>query len=496
MGRFITATIKSSIAAFLLASSSAACADGLPSGVGSSLPPDAQAAIATAKSLSKGFRALAKQAGPSVVSIEVTPDMRAVQGRGLRMFRGQPGMQMMPMAPNGQQPMEMGTGFIVAEEGYVVTNNHVVRSGGSMKVRFNDGRECAATLVGADPETDIAVLKVDLPNLRAIEFGDSDAADVGDWVIALGSPFGLKDSVTAGIISAKGREVGLNPLESYLQTDATINPGNSGGPLIDMDGRVVGVNAAIESRSGGSDGIGFAIPANIARGVVESIIGGSAPSRGFLGIQMQPLDAQLAANFGFQGQGVLVSQVVSGGAAERAGVRAGDILTKVNNEQVPSLQRVLRAVRLAKPGADCPIEVFRDGGTVALTAVLDDSAQQVAQANRPIRMKAGASPSATTPPADRATASLGVQVAAITPELAKERNITDVRGVVVTEVNPESAAARAGLKVGDIVRQVGGKQVAGTDEWDSNMRSTMGQGRSVRLLVEREGNTKFLLLRS
>ena len=495
MGHFITHTIKSSIAAFLLASSSAACADGLPSGVGNSLPPDAQAAIATAKSLSKGFRALAKQAGPSVVSIEVTPDMRAVPGRGSRIFRGQPGMQMMPMAPNNQQPMGMGTGFVVAEEGYVVTNNHVIRSGGNMKVRFNDGRECTATLVGADPETDIAVLKVDLPNLRAIEFGDSDTAEVGDWVIALGSPFGLKDSVTAGIISAKGREVGLNPLESYLQTDATINPGNSGGPLIDMDGRVVGVNAAIESRSGGSDGIGFAIPANMARGVVESIIGGSAPSRGFLGIQMQPMDAQLAANFGFQGQGVLVSQVVSGGAAERAGVQAGDILTKVNNEQVPSLQRVLRAVRLAKPGAECPIEVFRDGGTITLTAVLDDSAQQVAQAGAPIRMKAGALNTAPLP-ADRSTTSLGVQVAAITPELAKERNITDLHGVVVTEVNPESAAARAGLKVGDIVRQVGGKQVASAEEWDSNMRSTMGQGRSVRLLVEREGNTKFLLLRS
>jgi serine protease Do len=234
----------------------------------------------------------------------------------------------------------------------------------------------------------------------------------------------------------------------------------------------------------------------MARGVVESIIGGSAPSRGFLGIQMQPLDAQLAANFGFQGQGVLVSQVVSGGAAERAGVQAGDILTKVNNEQVPSLQRVLRAVRLAKPGAECPIEVFRDGAAITLTAVLGDSSQQVAQANAPIRMKAGASPNAATPPADRSTASLGVQVAAITPELAKERNITDLHGVVVTEVSPESAAARAGLKVGDIVRQVGGKQVAGADEWDSNMRSTMGQGRSVRLLVEREGNTKFLLLRS
>ena len=309
MGRFLC--IPASLVLF--ASSSVAVADGLPSGVGSVLPPDEQAAISQAKGLSKAFRAVARTAAPSVVSIETTPDVPQVRGRGMRMLPGMrgmqplpniPGMQMIPMNPGMQQvPQGMGTGFIVSDDGHIVTNDHVVRMGGSVKVHFNDGREAPATIIGTDPETDIAVLKVELDGLKPIAFGDSDTAEPGDWVVALGAPFGLKDTVTAGIISAKGREVGLSPLESYLQTDATINPGNSGGPLVDLDGRVVGINTAIESRSGGSDGIGFAIPSNMAKGVVESIIGGSSPSRGYLGIQMQPLDPALAANFGFRGQG-------------------------------------------------------------------------------------------------------------------------------------------------------------------------------------------------
>lgn len=490
MGGFLT----SSIAAFLIATSSAACADGPPSGPGSVLPPDERAAIDHAKSLSRAFRAVSRLSAPSVVSIEATPpSVAAPRGFGFRML---PGFQVVPMSPQAQPaPQGMGTGFIVSEEGYVVTNNHVARGamGGTLKVHLHDGREAPASIVGTDPETDIAVLKVDLDGLDPIEFGDSDAAEVGDWVIALGAPFGLKDSVTAGIISAKGREVGLSPLESYLQTDATINPGNSGGPLVDMDGRVVGINTAIESRSGGSDGIGFAIPANMAKGVVESIIGGNSPSRGFLGIQMQPLDPALAANFGFRGAGVLVSQVVPGGAAARAGIEAGDILTKVNGEATPSMQRVMRAVRLGAPGADCPIEVFRDGEVRTLTAQLDDSAKQLAAAGA--RLPAGPGSPAVLPKA-ASPASLGVEVASITAEMAKERGITDLRGVVVTSVAPNGAAARAGLRAGDVIRQVAGTRVSDPREWESNMRSTLGQGRSVRLLVEREGDTKFLLLRA
>lgn len=351
------------------------------------LSSEDQAAIGHAKSISRAFRAISKLAGPSVVSIEVTPEQPVVRRQGGRIsLQGMVPQGMTPhgMIPHGMiphgAPMGVGTGFIVAEEGYVVTNNHVVRSGGVFKVRLNDGRVANAALVGSDQETDIAVLKIDVDGLTAIEFGDSDAAEVGDWVIALGSPFGLKDSVTAGIISARGREVGLSPLESYLQTDATINPGNSGGPLVDMDGRVVGINTAIESRSGGSDGISFAIPSNMAKSVVESIIAGSAPSRGFLGIQMQPLDARTAALVGFNGQGVLVNQVVPGGAAAIAGVQVGDIVVKVNGEETANPQRVMRAVRLCAPGIAVPIEVVRGGAVVSLTATLGDASKHMVRA--------------------------------------------------------------------------------------------------------------------
>jgi serine protease Do len=355
------------------------------------LSSEDQAAIGHAKSVSRAFRAISKLAGPSVVSIEVTPEQPVVRRQGGRMVPQEmvphgmvpPGMDPRSMSPHGSPmgvPMGVGTGFIVAEEGYVVTNNHVIRSGGAFKVRLNDGRVASAALVGSDQETDIAVLKIDVAGLIAIEFGDSDAAEVGDWVIALGSPFGLKDSVTAGIISARGREVGLSPLESYLQTDATINPGNSGGPLVDMDGRVVGINTAIESRSGGSDGISFAIPSNMAKSVVESIIAGSAPSRGFLGIQMQPLDARIAAQVGFNGQGVLVNQVVPGGAAANAGVQVGDIVVKVNGEETANPQRVMRAVRLCAPGVAVPIEVIRGGAVVSLMATLGDASKHVVRA--------------------------------------------------------------------------------------------------------------------
>ena len=358
------------LAAFVLASTSAAWADSLPSGVGQPvLPPDVQEAASHAKKLSQAFRAIARHASPSVVSIEVRPDVRPVGGM-VRMR----GMQVpVPMMVPQAVPQGVGTGFIVSTDGHVVTNNHVVRVGGSIMVRTNDGREARAALVGADVETDLAVLKVDLADLQPIAFGDSDAAEVGDWVIALGAPFGLRDSVTAGIISAKGREVGLSPLENYLQTDATINPGNSGGPLVDMDGRVVGINTAIESRSGGSDGIGFAIPSNMAKDVVDSIIAGGAPARGFLGIQMQPLTPGVAAGTGFRGAGVVVADVVAGGPADRTGLRAGDIIVKVNGDATPNMMRVTRAIRMCKPGAECDVEIVRGGDSMTVSAKLEDS---------------------------------------------------------------------------------------------------------------------------
>lgn len=475
------------------------------------LPEDAQASIAYAKSLSKAFRALSKFAAPSVVSIEtrmaapaarvggIPPQFRQFFGPNGGMpngaMPGNPGMGGPGMGMPGAGP-EMrgeGTGFVVTEDGHIATNNHVVRGAEKIVVRFSDGRDAPATVVGTDAETDIAVLKVELAGLTPIEFANSDGAEVGDWVIALGSPFGLKDSVTAGIISAKGREVGLSPLESYLQTDAQINPGNSGGPLVDMDGKVVGVNTAIESRSGGSDGIGFAIPANMAKLVVESIIAGSTPTRGYLGVQLQPMDPSLAENFGFSGQGVLVNTVVDAGPAERAGLQVGDIITKVNGEPTPTMHRVQRAIRLCQPGAECPLEIFREGATRTVVAKLDDSAKQVALAGSAAPALRAAPKLA---PAAPALASIGLEVKPIDAAFAKERGLSGTQGVLVAKVEEGSIAQRAGLRAGDIVRQVGGEQVASADGFTQQLRGALGSGRSVRLLVERDGASKFVLLRN
>ena len=343
------------------------------------IPEEARAAIEGAKMLSRAFRAIAKVAAPAVVSIETVTPQGAVSVGGP-----------FPMTRMGQRVLQgEGTGFIITEDGHIATNNHVVHGAARIVVHLHDGREAPATVVGTDPETDIAVLKVDLPNLTAIDFGDSDKAEVGDWVIALGSPFGLKDSVTAGIISAKGREVGLSQLENYMQTDAQINPGNSGGPLVDMDGRVIAMNTAIESRSGGSDGVGFAIPANMVKAVVESIIGGNSPGRGFLGIQMQPVEAAMRGRPALAAtapsQGVIVRSVVAGAPADRAGLQPGDVITKVNGEAITSLHRAQRAIRLCKPGAACTIEYLRDGEARVANAQLDDAGAPLTTATPAVR---------------------------------------------------------------------------------------------------------------
>lgn len=476
------------------------------------VPAEAKEVVSQAKALSKAFRAVSRAVAPAVVSIETTAAMPAGR-RGampnnlppqMQQFLNQHGLQLQPFgAPNGmgQQVRGQGTGFVVSDDGYIVTNNHVVRGGQQFTVRFSDGRESPAELVGTDSETDLAVLRVELEDLDHLAFGDSDAAEVGDWVIALGSPFGLTDSVTAGIISAKGRQVGLSPLESYLQTDATINPGNSGGPLVDMDGKVVGINTAIESRSGGSDGIGFAIPASMARPVVDAIIAGSVPSRGYLGVQMQPLDRDLAASFGHSGQGVLVSFVAPDSPAEEAGIEPGDIIVAVNGEQTPSIPRAQRAIKLAAPGTACDIALVREGKPHTVTATLEEFAAAMAAAGgtnglaqpAPRRLQA---PTAQPKAPVRARVESGIEVASIDSALAKERGIADIRGVVVTGLAPAGPGVRAGLRAGDIVRKVGDEAVTEPERFTELVQQTLEAGRSVRLLVERNGEARFVLLRN
>ena len=324
-------------------------------------PPTAipEADLRFARNLSHAFRQVAKTLQPSVVSIR-TVERTAPANVGMR---GRPMLRMGPMGPEivppnagTSQRQGLGTGFILREDGVIVTNNHVVRGAGEIRVRLADGRDFEATVAGADPETDVAVLRIDAKDLAAAKLVESKDVDVGDWVLALGSPFGLDQTVTAGIISAKGRDhVGLATFENYLQTDAAINPGNSGGPLCTLDGAVVGMNTAISSGSGGSDGVGFAIPMEMVKRVADSLLADGRMRYGYVGVLLQQADESRETG------GAVIAEVVANGPAARAGLQPGDIVTRIDGEPVSGRAALIRAVGTRTPGSVVKVEGTRDG---------------------------------------------------------------------------------------------------------------------------------------
>ncbi|QDQ26483.1 Do family serine endopeptidase [Chitinimonas arctica] len=329
-----------------------------------------QATTPTAASVaaSGGYREAVRHAMPSVVNIYTS---KAVKQRRhpllndplFRRFFGD-------RFENGenQRTSSLGSGVIVSEQGYIVTNNHVVASADEIQVALSDGRTAEATVVGTDPETDLAVIKVGLTKLPTTTFGQVEKINVGDVVLAIGNPFGVGQTVTMGIVSALGRtNLGINPFENFIQTDAAINPGNSGGALVDAEGNLVGINSAIYSQSGGSMGIGFAIPASTVKSVMEQIIKDGAVTRGWIGVDTQDLTPELAASFNLPNvDGVLINGVVRGGPAERAGVKPGDVLIAVNNEPVLDFTSMLNLVAAEAPGKEARIKVLRSGKSVEI----------------------------------------------------------------------------------------------------------------------------------
>lgn len=292
-----------------------------------------------ARSLSRAFREVARRAGPSVVAITTL----SARGRG------------------------EGTGVIISKDGMIVTNHHVIAGSGELSVQLADGRELRALCVGTDRETDLAVIRVNATDLAAATFGDSQEIQTGDWVLAIGSPFGLEQTVTAGIISAKGRDgMGLSTFEEYIQTDAAINPGNSGGPLLDLDGKVIGLNSGIASASGGSSGVGFAIPSHIVTRVVDALAKGKVVQRGWLGVSMRPVRGQ-----GDGGDGVMIAAVGSDTPAQRAGLQTGDIVVSVDGDAAKSPAQLMRAIANHAPKTSIALEVMRDGQSIATTAMLE-----------------------------------------------------------------------------------------------------------------------------
>ena len=311
-------------------------------------------------SASQGFSAAARAASPAVVSINTSkaPDSNALANDPWsRFFFGEQG-QSQPQAG-------LGSGVIVSPAGYILTNNHVIEEADQIEVVLNDGRKSAAQVIGTDPETDLAILKVDLQDLPVITLGDSDSLAIGDQVLAIGNPFGVGQTVTSGIVSALGRtQLGINTFENFIQTDAAINPGNSGGALVDIGGRLMGINTAIYSRSGGSMGIGFAIPTSTAKNVLEAIVRDGQVTRGWIGVEPQDLSPELAESFGLSGNaGVIITGVLQNGPAASAGIRPGDVITQVAGRPVSNVAQLLSAVAALKPGAPAQLVVVRKEGS-------------------------------------------------------------------------------------------------------------------------------------
>jgi serine protease Do len=399
-------------------------------------------------------------------------------------FFEMPGVPNAPQAP--QRSEGAGSGFVIDADGYIVTNHHVVSDSEKIVVTFQDGEQLDATVVGQDPKTDLALLKVDADrSLPFVSFADSDRARVGEWVLAIGNPFGLGGTATAGIISARGRDIQSGPYDDYIQIDAPINRGNSGGPVFNIEGNVIGVNTAIFSPNGGNIGIGFAIPANQAASVVAQLKDGGAVERGWLGVQIQDIDEDLARTLGLEGaQGALVADVVADSPAAKAGFEAGDVVTRFGDSKVDSARSLSLAVANRKPGNSVDVEVVRQGERLELEVELGDatSTEQLA-----------ASGSSGGDAADGA--SLGLRLAPLTDQYRSQLGLPDdVEGAVVVDVSAGSAAAAKGIRPGDVITQVNHRDVASVDAAVAALKEAQRQGANALVLVRRGDGQRFVAM--
>jgi len=384
----------------------------------------------------------------------------------------------------------LGSGFIIDPSGLVVTNNHVIEGADQITVTLQDGTTMKATVVGRDETGDIALLRVkpDKP-LPAVSFGDSDKERVGDWVLAIGNPFGLGGSVTAGIVSAQGRNIHQGPYDDFIQTDAAINQGNSGGPLFNMDGQVVGMNTAIYSRSGGSVGIGFSIPSNMVKNVVAQLKDFGHPRRGWLGVRIQEVTPDIAESLGLkQPNGAMVAGVNDGGPADKAHLHNGDVILKFNNEDVKDMHALPRIVAESEVGKTVPVVVWRNGKEMTLQAKLAEKPDDVQAAAAPAGKPDTAKPTEI--------AGLGLKLAPISPDLRDKYQINaDQKGVVVTDVAPNGAAAERGVKPGDVIVEVQQGEVSTPAEVQQRIEGVRKENRkSVLMLIQRQDGLQWVPL--
>ncbi len=403
--------------------------------------------------------------------------------------QGKPGMpQMKPQQRQAQKAQAVGTGFIVDANGWIVTNFHVAGKADSITVTLTDGRKLPAKLMGGDEKTDLALLKVESDKpLPFVTFADATKVRVGQPVMAVGNPFGLGGTVTTGIVSARGRDIHSGPFDDYIQTDAAINRGNSGGPLFDMDGKVIGINTAIFSPSGGSVGLGFAIPSSLAEPVVAQLKANGKVERGLLGVQIQPVTEELAQSMSLGSEkGALVAQVQPDSPALAAGIKSGDVIKSVDGKNVETIRDLTRMISAVKPGTSVKLDLWRDGKDMSLTAKIGDQKEEGAV----VKAKAD------QPDAKKAEPmSYGVSLAPISPEARQELKLDDsIKGVVVAAVEPGSPADDQGLKAGDVLQQVGKDSVDSPKMAADKLKEAKKTGKPVLMKIYREGMTRFVAI--
>lgn len=487
-----------------VASVAIAGAIGLGAVASGSAPVLAEAVRVEATQQQPGFADVVERVSPAVVSVQVKAKIEPASDRGAQLFSG-PGFDDLPddhpmkrffreFRGFGDQkgknresrrerrnaeprPISQGSGFFISEDGYLVTNNHVVEGGSAFTVVMDDGAELDAKLVGTDPRTDLAVLKVEEDReFTYVAFADDSKIRVGDWVVAVGNPFGLGGTVTAGIVSARGRDIGAGPYDDFIQIDAAVNRGNSGGPAFNLNGEVVGINTAIFSPSGGNVGIAFAIPASTAKQVVGDLMKSGVVERGWLGVQIQPVTKDIAESLGLSEQkGALVSEADAKGPAKEAGIVPGDVITAVDGRTVASPKELARLIGGTQPGKKVEVSLWRNGKSETVTVTLGDlpGADKQAKVEEPA-------------PADaNALEDLGLTVT----------RAEDGKGVVVTDVDPDSEAANRGIQPGDVIVAVNSKEVGSGDDVTAAVADAAKAGRKAVLMqIMRDDTSRFVAL--
>jgi serine protease Do len=463
----------------------------VPPTVAQSVPRAADPAFTGALPESYPWVQLADTLTPAVVNVRTVGESRRPTRtpnipEPFRRFFPQPPQG--PQAPEGgereQRPRGVGSGFIIDADGYIVTNHHVVDGSKTIEVQLADGRTFQPKIIGSDAETDLALLKIEATGLPMIPLGSSSALKVAEPVMAIGNPFGFDHTVTVGIVSGVGRFIGQGRFDDFIQTDAAINPGNSGGPLINTRGEAVGINSAIRSSSGGFQGIGFAIPVDLAKPILGQLRATGKVTRGWLGVAIQPLTQELAKSFGITGtQGALIASVSEDSPAARAGFKPGDVIVTFDGKTVEGPRTLPAIVANTKVGSAVPVVVLRDGKRQTV---------QVTVGNLVDSREARAAP-AEKAPESRATEKLGLSLQELTPELAKQLGVTNDKGVVVTEVKPDSPAAKAGLAPGDVIREVNRTSVQGLQDVERGLAGGQDPAQ-VLLRVEREGSQRYVVV--